>query len=141
MSDCLICQRLQHIHDDPWVIKEFNHSYMVLGDHQYFEGYSVLLFKNHVRDMHQLPHKLQTEFFSEVMQAATAINQAFKPWKLNYSCYGNQVEHIHWHIFPRYQSDPDLRQHPWLNSDKFKIAEVNHEQRLKNMARIKEKLN
>lgn len=101
------------------LIHEFKHSYFVLGDHQYFEGYCVLLLKAHVRELHELASNTQVELFQELMTAGQAVHDAFKPWKLNYSCYGNFVEHIHWHIFPRYESDPDHKVHPWLNSEKF----------------------
>ena len=91
--------------------------------------------------MHELSAQLQTEVFQEVMKAGTAIHEAFKPWKINYSCYGNVVEHIHWHIFPRYESDPDLRAHPWLNSEKFKDTIASKEVIEKNIAMIRSKLN
>lgn len=140
MEDCLICQRLKNIQHDPLLIHEFTYSYLVLGDHQYFNGYCVLLFKNHVRDMHQLSSSLQTELFQEVMKASNAIQVAFKPWKINYSCYGNQVEHIHWHIFPRYITDPDLRNHPWLNSAKFSAFKPTQNAIDKNLSLIKKEL-
>ena len=140
MSTCLICQRLPKIKTDPLLIKEFKHTYFVLGDHQYFNGYGVVLLKNHVRDMHELSAQLQSEVFLEVMQAGTAIHEAFNPWKINYSCYGNVVEHIHWHIFPRYESDPDLRGHPWLNSEKFKDAKASPDVIQQNIAKIRAKL-
>ena len=41
------------------------------------------------------------------MIAARAIAETFRPWKMNYACYGNQAPHVHWHIIPRYESDPD----------------------------------
>ena len=118
---CFICERVQAAREgkNPFFIHEFPHSFLVLGDHQYFKGYSVLLFKDHVRELHDLSEKLQKELFGELMQAGKAVFEAFKPWKMNYSCYGNQIPHIHWHIFPRYESDPHHLNNPWLNSDKF----------------------
>ncbi len=137
MSQCLICHRLLGIHQDISLIHEFKNSFLVLGDHQYFPGYSVLLLKDHVREMHQLSLERQTELFAEVMVAGNAIQRAFQPWKMNYSCYGNAVEHVHWHIFPRYESDPDHRTHPWLRSDNFPKHVGSHEMRIANIAKIK----
>ena len=54
------------------------------------------------------------------MTSGRAIVETFNPWKMNYSCYGNTVEHVHWHIFPRYASDPDRSRHPWLHTADFK---------------------
>jgi len=87
--------------------------------------------------MHQLSLERQTELFAEVMLVGNAIQRAFQPWKMNYSCYGNAVEHVHWHIFPRYESDPDHRTHPWLRSDNFSKHIGSHEMRIANIAKIK----
>ena len=57
--------------------------------------------------------------FAELMAAGRAVADAFRPWKMNYSCYGNQVPHVHWHLFPRYESDPDRLQQPWAHADRF----------------------
>src|SRR6187399_2073692 len=121
MNTCLICQRLELLKakKDSALIYEFENSYLILGDHQYFPGYCVLHFKNHVRELHDLPAQQQTALFGELMIAAKAIATVYQPWKMNYSCYGNVVEHIHWHLFPRYQSDPDHKVHPWLHMDQF----------------------
>ena len=53
------------------------------------------------------------------MTAGKAIADEFKPWKMNYSCYGNQAPHIHWHLFPRYESDPKHLQVPWVHALEF----------------------
>ncbi len=42
---------------------------------------------------------------------AEAIYAAVKPLKLNYECLGNAEPHVHWHVFPRYESD-ELRRSP-----------------------------
>lgn len=120
-SDCLICEKVRGAQEgkNPSLIHEFKQSFLVLGDHQYFKGYSVLLLKDHVRELHELSPLRQQELFSELMAAGRAVFEAFQPWKMNYSCYGNQVPHIHWHIFPRYESDPDHLQQPWLRSPEF----------------------
>jgi diadenosine tetraphosphate (Ap4A) HIT family hydrolase len=35
---------------------------------------------------------------------------------MNYASLGNIDEHLHWHVIPRYASDPDHKEHPWKNS-------------------------
>jgi hypothetical protein len=37
-----------------------------------------------------------------------------RPHKLNYELLGNQVPHLHWHLFPRYLDDPQRLQPVWL---------------------------
>ena len=45
---------------------------------------------------------------------------------MNYELLGNQVPHLHWHLFPRYAHDPDVLKPVWLALDR---AERDAEQR------------
>ncbi|MBF2002946.1 MAG: HIT family protein [Synechococcales cyanobacterium M58_A2018_015] len=112
--DCLICQRLAAWRQgsNPHVICELEHSLFVVGDHQFHRGYSLVLFKQHVRELHELSAAMQTTLFQEVMYAANVIVATFHPYKMNYACYGNSEPHVHWHIIPRYQTDPERQSHP-----------------------------
>ena len=128
---CLICDRINQYKkmENPYFIFEFAHSIFVLGDHQYFDGYGVLLYKEHVRDITDLPLDIQKEFFAEVMIAGKALQKCFSPYRLNYSCLGNVVEHVHFHIFPRYEQELESvdNKNPWANSNNFndkKISDV-----------------
>ena len=118
---CPICDHLTACRNgaSPRFIFEFPHSVLVVGDHQYHRGYCVLLLKQHAREPHDLPPDVQQAMFAELMLCGRALMAAFEPWKMNYSCYGNQVPHVHWHLFPRYESDPDRFQTPWANAAKF----------------------
>ena len=119
--ECLICRKISLWREgrNPHFVYEFRHSILVVGDHQFFEGYALLLLKNCVRELHELPAPTQQELFEELMTATRAVVKTFRPWKINHACYGNAAPHIHWHIFPRYESDPDHTKHPWLHSSEF----------------------
>jgi diadenosine tetraphosphate (Ap4A) HIT family hydrolase len=119
---CPMCRRVARLLQDeqnPFLIHEFPHSVFVVGDHQFFRGYSLLLLKNHERELHELDPGVQSALFAELMIAGRALAATVNPWKMNYSCYGNVVPHIHWHLFPRYDSDPDREQVPWLRAGEF----------------------
>jgi diadenosine tetraphosphate (Ap4A) HIT family hydrolase len=45
---------------------------------------------------------------------AGSIARCFRPHKLNYELLGNQVPHLHWHLFPRYRDDPEHLHPVWL---------------------------
>ena len=141
-QNCLICERVQGARDktNPYFIHEFKNSFLVIGDHQYFKGYSVLLLKSHIRELHELPVPQQQELFMELMAAGRAIFEAFQPWKMNYSCYGNQIPHIHWHIFPRYESDPHHLNNPWLNFSQFEKYPIQDNERIEWIKKIQLKL-
>jgi diadenosine tetraphosphate (Ap4A) HIT family hydrolase len=120
---CAICKRIKmwKNENNPYFIHEFKYSIFVVGDHQFYKGYSLLLFKEHERDITDLPLDIQKEFFEEVMIAGKTLQKLYQPYRLNYSCLGNFVEHVHFHIFPRYEEDlkDEKTKNPWWNSDSF----------------------
>jgi diadenosine tetraphosphate (Ap4A) HIT family hydrolase len=101
------------------VVYETRHSITVLGDHQFFPGYCLVIAKRHIREMHDLPINEGLALFTDVLYVGRIIDQGFKCLKMNYVSLGNVNEHLHWHVIPRYLSDPDHQDHPWKNSHLF----------------------
>ena len=103
----IICERVAMCErgENPYLIHEFEYSFFVIGDHQFYKGYSLLLFKRHVRELHELSHDEYMAFSDELHIASKAIAKTFNPWKMNHMCLGNQDQHVHWHIMPRYEDD------------------------------------
>lgn len=120
-GSCPICERIARLRGgrDPFLVREFTHSILVVGEHRYHRGYCVLLLKRHAREPHELPARARAGLFRELAEVARAVEAAFKPWKVNYACLGNVVPHVHWHLVPRYASDPDRLKHPWYREGEF----------------------
>jgi diadenosine tetraphosphate (Ap4A) HIT family hydrolase len=120
-GECPICDRVALWREgrNDFLIEEFEQSIFVVGDHQFFAGYSLLLLKEHVRELHELTRPAQQALFRELMIATDALVRAYRPWKMNHACYGNLVPHTHWHLIPRYESDPDRASQPWLHAGEF----------------------
>ncbi len=124
--NCPLCRRVEHTNKQnyPYLIHEFEHSYLYLGEHQFYRGYCVLVSKKHYREMTDLPSNIQDEFFHEMMKAHAAIEKVFRPKKMNLESLGNVVDHLHWHFFPRYEDDVDFKKPPFLQMDQFDSAKV-----------------
>src|SRR6266581_4345715 len=122
MTNCDGCKRVSDAASgkNPMLITEFPNSFLFLGDHQYFEGYCVLMAKTHVRELHQMSQGALDALMDELMQATRAIQAAFDPWKMNHASLGNVLQHVHWHIMPRYENDEDRFHNPWYRMDDFK---------------------
>ena len=95
----------------------FPHSFAVLGPWQYFTGYCMLISRDHAAELSQLGTK-RTAFLDEMAVLAEAIESCFRPHKLNYELLGNQVPHLHWHLFPRSLDDPDRLRPVWFHLEK-----------------------
>jgi diadenosine tetraphosphate (Ap4A) HIT family hydrolase len=86
---------------------------VVIGDHQFFKGYTVFICKEHETELHFLKEDFKNKFLSEMSKVAEAVYNAFKPDKLNYELLGNGDTHIHWHIFPRREKDTPEKGPVW----------------------------
>lgn len=120
--DCPLCRKVaaldQSNPDD--VVWQFPHSVAFLGDYQFYDGYCVLVARRHATELDQLTNPERLAFLEEMSLLARAIGEQFRPHKLNYELLGNQVPHLHWHIVPRYGSDPDHLFPIWLPLERAK---------------------
>ncbi len=113
--DCFFCRKLAKLNEQkpPDFVWQFENSVAFLGAWQSYCGYSVLVSRRHATELHGLPSAVRTAFLEELCVLAKAIHDTYQPHKLNYELLGNQVPHLHWHIFPRYENDPDRLKPVW----------------------------
>ncbi len=118
--DCSFCRKLQTLDDLPTseIVWRFPHGVAFLGTWQYYLGYCVLVSQRHATELSSLENAERRAFLDEMCLLAKAIEAAYRPHKLNYELLGNQVPHLHWHLFPRYADDPDRLQPVWLALDR-----------------------
>ncbi len=100
------------------VVWRFPRSVALLGPWQYYHGYCVLVARTHATELSGLPDVERRGYFEEMCLLARAIEDRFRPLKLNYELLGNQVPHLHWHLFPRSAHDPARLSPVWLAIDR-----------------------
>ncbi|TRZ51980.1 HIT family protein [bacterium] len=125
LKTCEICRRIASIkkRKNPYFVKELRTGYVVLGDHQFFKGYSLFLYKWHISQLHEMGAKDRKQFLEEMGLVGAAVFKAFKPKQLNYELLGNTDYHLHWHIFPRYKDDPRPKGTIWKINKNIRDAE------------------
>ena len=106
---CGICDRIKETKagNNPFLVKELETGYVVIGDYQHFKGYTLFLYKAHVVELFDLAEKTREKHLYEMSLVAEAVKNAFGADKMNYECLGNGEggAHIHWHLFPRRDGD------------------------------------
>ena len=104
---CLICERIELIKQgkNPHFVKELETGYVVIGDGQYFKGYTLFLAKEHVTELHQMQYETKIKFLEEMSIVQEAVAKAFQAEKMNIELLGNGDAHVHWHLFPRKAGD------------------------------------
>ena len=104
---CLICERIELIKQgkNPHFVKELETGYVVIGDGQYFKGYTLFLAKEHVTELHQMEYETKIKFLEEMSIVQEAVAKACQAEKMNIELLGNGDAHVHWHLFPRKAGD------------------------------------
>jgi len=124
-DNCLVCDRISKIlqNENPYFVAELETGYVVIGDYQFFNGYTLFLCKEHKTELHQLDLDFRVKFLKEISLVGEAVYNAFQPNKLNYECLGNTDKHLHWHIFPRYKDDPKPKGPVWQIDRELRYSE------------------
>jgi diadenosine tetraphosphate (Ap4A) HIT family hydrolase len=120
ITSCPFCDKLSRLAELPDAerVGQFPHSVVLLGLWQYYHGYCLLVSRTHAAELNHLPDDQRLAYLNDLCRLAKAVEDCFGPHKLNYELLGNQVPHLHWHLFPRYHDDPDRRQPVWLALDR-----------------------
>lgn len=118
-SDCPFCTRLASLAADGAadLVWSFPHSVALFGPWQFYHGYCLLVARQHARELSELADDVRRGYLDEMCLLARAIEQVCRPHKLNYELLGNQVPHLHWHLFPRCADDPARLAPVWLTLD------------------------
>jgi len=96
----------------------------VLGDDQYYKGYTLVIGRRHATELYHLPDAESTGYFQDMLRVARAIDRAFSPRKMNYELLGNTVAHLHWHLFPRYADDPTPQRPTWEHAHEPRLLDA-----------------
>lgn len=114
----------RRLKDTPGFIAEMPHTIALLLADQTYPGRTVVWLKEHFDDPADVPRELRTLMMDEVMYVAEALRRALRPDRLNYTCFGNAVPHVHWHVIPRRKSDPDWGRAPWRENERTDVPET-----------------
>jgi diadenosine tetraphosphate (Ap4A) HIT family hydrolase len=89
-------------------------STLLLYREQRFRGYCILSFAAwDAIVLEALSADEYTQFMQDLRWTGQALRRAFQPDHMNYELLGNSNPHLHWHIIPRYRTDPRWGQPIW----------------------------
>lgn len=117
---CSICAQIHRIRrkDNPYFVWELETGYVVLGDHQRFEGYTVFICKEHATKMNQLSAYARMAFLKDMTITAEVVQRAFHPDDLDCELISaEKSRHMHWHLFPKHNGDTPRSGPAWLAED------------------------
>lgn len=78
-----------------------------------FPGLTRVIWHDHVREMTDLTESQRHYVMSVVWAVESVMRQHLAPTKVNLAQFGNMVPHLHWHVIPRWTSDPRFPDAIW----------------------------
>ena len=104
MNICPLCAKWAE--EPEFRVAELEWSFVLLNRDQFFPCYCFVVAKDHVTELFHLDPAERTIMVEEISAVAAALAAVFRPDKVNYELLGNMVPHMHWHLVPRFRSDP-----------------------------------
>ncbi|MEZ5738454.1 MAG: HIT family protein [Burkholderiaceae bacterium] len=78
---------------------------IILPDEPDTPGFTRVVLQAHVREMTDLPRADRLALMEIVFGVEQVMRDTLAPDKVNLASLGNQVDHLHWHVIPRYRTD------------------------------------
>ncbi len=109
MSDCIFCKIIDGTIPSVKVYED-EHVYAFLDITPLAKGHTLLIPKQHVKDLFEMPSEIASHLYSVAPKIANAIKTAFQPQGLNTlnnngAAAYQTVFHYHLHFIPRYEED------------------------------------
>ncbi|MBN2504531.1 MAG: HIT family protein [Bacilli bacterium] len=135
--DCIFC-RIVSGEIPSYKIYEDENLIAILDISQSTKGHTLIIAKEHVRNLYELDSKTAAKIFQIVPLLANAIKKAFDPIGMNLLVNVEKplqsVFHFHIHLIPRYEND-GVNMEFANNMNKLSQADY-----LETLARIKENI-
>ena len=113
-NNCYLCSPREPNNEYRREIACLKSSTLYLFADQRFRGYCLLIFDaRHETMLDKLSESEYSDFSSDLRLSVKAIRAALNPDHVNLELLGNSSPHLHWHIVPRYKSDPRWGQPIW----------------------------
>lgn len=113
--------------NDGWdVVAKLGVSTMCLLRNQAYRGHSILIYDlRHAARPDELSRLEWGSYSEDLHTAVRALMEVCRPDHINVESLGNQMPHLHWHVIPRYRTDPRWGQAVWTTT-----AEEMHQREL-----------
>lgn len=107
-KDCLYCQSNETLHSLMLEVTELSVSRVFIFKEQTYKGRCLVAYKDHVDDLNLLSDDNRNAFMDDVARVTRAMQKLFHPDKINYGAYSDTLEHLHFHLVPKYAGGPDF---------------------------------
>ncbi|MBQ4125469.1 MAG: HIT family protein [Desulfovibrio sp.] len=109
MADCIFCMIAEGKIPSS-KIYESDTVYAFLDLNPVHKGHTLIIPKKHAKDLLRLPPELGRDVVDAMQKVGRAVMEAtgadgFNVVQNNGRAAGQEVEHVHWHVIPRFDGD------------------------------------
>ncbi|SHG66560.1 HIT family protein [Ornithinibacillus halophilus] len=130
-EDCIFCKIIDGEIPSSKVYED-EHVYAFLDISQVTKGHTLIIPKQHTKNIYETPEHVASELFARVPKVANAIRDAYNPVGINLlnnnekAAY-QSVFHLHIHLIPRYGNEDGFSLNWQENSSEYtpeKLQEI-----------------
>ncbi|QGH35713.1 HIT domain-containing protein [Gracilibacillus salitolerans] len=127
-EDCIFCKIVAG--DIPSAkVYEDEDVYAFLDISQVTKGHTLVIPKNHSKNIYETDEALAAKLFAHVPKIANALKETFQPAGINIlnnneEAAGQSVFHLHIHLIPRYDETDGFKPNWITHEDKYDLADM-----------------
>lgn len=125
-KQCLYCQNNETLHNLMIEVGHLSVSRVFIFKEQTYHGRCLVSYDKHVDDLNLLSDDERNAFMSDVARVTRAMQNLFNPDKINYGAYADTLEHLHFHLIPKYQGGPDFGGVFQMNPQQVYLSEAEY---------------
>jgi len=109
-SNCIFCKIARHEIQSHHIVYEDNDVIAFLDVHPISKGHTVVIPKKHFVNISDVPEEVLCKVMTVVKKISNALMKVTKAKGFNvcvnnFKAAGQIIEHLHFHIIPRYEND------------------------------------
>ncbi len=126
MSSCVLCELNE---ENPTFIKDFEFWTLLVNYMQPTLGSNLIVLNRHVSNLSDLTEKESLEHLKIVKELEEVLRNSFNPEKIDYLMLANVVEHIHYHVVPRYRKPKFFQGYKWEDKNYGHIPKLSSDKK------------
>lgn len=132
-KECLYCQNNETLRDLMIEVATLRVSRVFIFKEQTYHGRCLVSYKDHLDDMNQLSESDRNAFIDDVTRVTRAMQKLFNPAKINYGAYADTLQHLHFHLVPKYVDGPDFGGVFQMNPKKVYLSDAEYSAMAENL--------
>lgn len=114
MEECILCE-VDEL--NPTFIRGFEYWTLLINYMQPTLGSTLVVLNRHSTELSDLKSREATDLWKVNSHLERALKLSFNPSRINHLMLANAVEHVHYHVVPRYEDKINFGGVDWIDGN------------------------